>query len=109
MLAWKYIGVVSLMRKPSGKQKEILDFVRSFMLKNHGHSPTYREIQNELGLSSPSVVNYHLKKLEENNYIRVNKTFKDKKPLTTHMITKVGIAAFKLHISALEKMIKKMK
>ena len=60
------------MRKPSGKQKEILDFVRSFMLKNHGHSPTYREIQNELGLSSPSVVNYHLKKLEEEGHLRLS-------------------------------------
>jgi DNA-binding MarR family transcriptional regulator len=51
----------------------------------------------------------HLKKLEENSYIRVNKSFQNKKPLTTHAITKAGSVAFKQHINALEKMIKKIK
>jgi DNA-binding MarR family transcriptional regulator len=51
----------------------------------------------------------HLKNLEENNYIKVNKGFIGRKTNTTYSITKAGEKAFQSHLDALEKMIKNMK
>ncbi len=51
----------------------------------------------------------HLKKLEEAEYIKVDKSFFNKKPLTMYSTSKLGKLAFKQHINALEKMIKKLK
>lgn len=51
----------------------------------------------------------HIKKLEENDYIKIEKTFVFKKPQTTYKITKSGKKAFTEHILALEKMIKSIK
>lgn len=51
----------------------------------------------------------HLKKLEENNYIKNEKSFVFKKPQTTYKITKQGKKAFNEHVTALEKMIQNLK
>ena len=51
----------------------------------------------------------HLKALEENNIIKVEKGFIGRKTNTTYAITKTGEKEFKLHIAALEKMIKSTK
>lgn len=51
----------------------------------------------------------HLKALEENNIIKVAKGFIGRKTNTTYSITKSGEKEFKLHITALEKMIKSTK
>ncbi len=48
----------------------------------------------------------HLKTLEENAYIKVQKGFIGRKTNTMYSITKAGEKAFKLHLDALEKMIK---
>lgn len=48
----------------------------------------------------------HLKTLEENNYIKVSKGFIGRKTNTTYSVTKNGEKAFKLHLEALEKMIR---
>lgn len=48
----------------------------------------------------------HLKTLEENNYIKVSKGFIGRKTNTTYSVTKNGEKAFKLHLDALEKMIR---
>ncbi len=48
----------------------------------------------------------HLKTLEENNYIKVQKGFIGRKTNTTYSVTKAGEKAFKLHLEALENMIK---
>lgn len=50
----------------------------------------------------------HLKPLEENKYIKVNKSFIGKKTNTTYSITKSGDKAFRQHIEALEKMIRQV-
>ena len=50
----------------------------------------------------------HLKGLEENGYIRVQKGFIGRKTNTTYSATKLGEKAFKAHLDALEKMIKKL-
>ncbi|MBA4322344.1 MAG: transcriptional regulator [Odoribacter sp.] len=47
----------------------------------------------------------HLKALEEKELIRVNKQFVGRKPNTTYKITKQGVALFKMHLKALERLI----
>jgi DNA-binding MarR family transcriptional regulator len=51
----------------------------------------------------------HIKALEENSYIKVNKGFIGRKTNTTYTVTKVGQKAFQQHLAALEKMIKGIK
>ena len=51
----------------------------------------------------------HLKALEENSIIKVEKGFIGRKTNTTYSISKTGEKAFKAHIEALEKMIRSTK
>jgi DNA-binding MarR family transcriptional regulator len=51
----------------------------------------------------------HLKTLEDNGYVKVQKGFIGRKTNTTYTVTKAGEKAFQLHIEALEQMIKGMK
>lgn len=48
----------------------------------------------------------HLKTLEENGFIKVHKGFIGRKTNTVYSITKSGEKAFKLHLDALEAMIR---
>lgn len=48
----------------------------------------------------------HIKTLEENSIIKVQKGFIGKKTNTTYSVTKAGEKAFKAHLEALEKMIR---
>jgi DNA-binding HxlR family transcriptional regulator len=51
----------------------------------------------------------HLKTLEENKFIKVEKGFIGRKTNTTYSITKAGEKAFRQHLEALEKMIQATK
>lgn len=51
------------------RQKEILDFILEFQ-KEHGISPTHREICTRFGYSSYGTVHKHLKLLTEKGYIK---------------------------------------
>ena len=53
------------------RQKEILDFIRSFKAEN-GFTPTHKEICVAFGYSSYGTVHKHLKLLEEKGYLRRN-------------------------------------
>ena len=53
----------------SSKQKRIVDFISSFWEK-HGYPPTVRDIAKGCGVSSTSVVDYNLKRLEQLGAIR---------------------------------------
>lgn len=48
----------------SGRQQQILDFIRSF-IDEHGYPPTVRDIQKGCGVSSTSVVDYNLNVLRK--------------------------------------------
>ena len=50
----------------------------------------------------------HLKTLEENGFIKVQKGFIGRKTNTTYSVTKAGEKAFKQHLDALEQMIKSL-
>lgn len=51
------------------RQKEILDFLKTFIEK-HGYAPSLTEIAADFGLSSPATVHEHLKALEEKGFIQ---------------------------------------
>ena len=48
----------------------------------------------------------HIKALEDNGYVKIQKGFIGKKTNTTYSVTKAGEKAFRTHLDALEKMIK---
>jgi repressor LexA len=52
----------------SHRQQAMLDFIRSFMVET-GYPPTIREIGRAVGISSTSVVNYNLNRLQEMKYL----------------------------------------
>ncbi len=60
------------MKTLSHRQQAILDFIGAF-LDDNDYPPTIRDIQQELGISSTSVVDYNLKVLEERDHIRRNR------------------------------------
>ncbi|MCK9494693.1 MAG: transcriptional repressor LexA [Dehalococcoidia bacterium] len=53
----------------SAKQRGILQFLEDFIAK-HDYPPSIRDIQNGCDISSTSVVDYNLKRLEEKGFIR---------------------------------------
>lgn len=80
------------MVKPlSRKQKAIVDFIAAFS-EDHSYPPTIREIQEGLGISSTSVVDYNLKVLEQRNAIRRNRNISrgielvDRQPVRSNMM-----------------------
>jgi repressor LexA len=55
--------------KLSHRQQEILEFIREFM-DEHQFPPTVRDIQAGCQISSTSVVDYNLHKLQQNNFLK---------------------------------------
>lgn len=51
------------------KQKEILDFITEFIKVNE-YSPSYREIGEHLGLSSPATIYEHIRGLEDKGFLK---------------------------------------
>lgn len=51
----------------------------------------------------------HIKALEKEKYLSVNKTFVDRKPNTKYRITERGRNAFRKHLDALEQVIRLQK
>ncbi len=57
------------MKKLSVRQEKILDLIQEF-LEEQGYPPTVRDIQYACNISSTSVVDYNLKILQKEGYIR---------------------------------------
>lgn len=55
-------------KKLSDRQESMLGFIRGFLGEN-GFPPTIREIGKAVGISSTSVVNYNLNRLEERGFL----------------------------------------
>lgn len=68
----------------------------------------FNELKELLEITDGNLAS-HLKALEENKIIKVEKGFIGRKTNTTYSITKAGEKDFKLHIAALEKVIKSTK
>lgn len=65
----------------------------------------FNELKELLQITDGNLAS-HLKTLEENAYIKVQKGFIGRKTNTTYAISKAGEKAFKQHLDALEQMIK---
>ncbi len=65
----------------------------------------FNELKELMAITDGNLAS-HMKTLEENSYIKVQKGFIGRKTNTTYSITKAGEKAFKLHLEALEKMIR---
>lgn len=73
----------------SERQQNILRFIISFM-GSHEYPPTIREIGEEVGISSTSVVNYNLAKLEEYELIARDREVSRGLSLNRQRLTELG-------------------
>jgi DNA-binding MarR family transcriptional regulator len=64
----------------------------------------FNELKELLSITDGNLAS-HLKTLEESSYVKIEKGFIGRKTNTTYSVTKAGEKAFKLHLTALEKMI----
>lgn len=78
----------------------------SVLLASEGYD--FVDLKALLGLSDGNLAS-HMKALEKEAYIRVEKTFRGRKPLTTYFATAKGKAAFEKHLQALEQLIETQK
>nr|WP_319268016.1 transcriptional regulator [uncultured Draconibacterium sp.] len=65
---------------------------------------SFNELKDLLELTDGNLAS-HIKALEKEKFISVNKTFIGKKPNTTYTVTSSGSKAFELHLKALEDLI----
>ena len=68
----------------------------------------FNSLKDLLGVTDGNLAS-HLKGLEKEEYILVNKSFLGRKPNTTYQVTEKGRKAFIDHLDALEKLIKQQK
>jgi len=69
---------------------------------------SFNELKEYLDLTDGNLAS-HVKALEKDGFIDVNKSFVGKKPHTSYFITKEGVNAFNQHLKALENLIKSQK
>ncbi|MFM2393032.1 MAG: hypothetical protein RLZZ546_1014 [Bacteroidota bacterium] len=68
----------------------------------------YNALKELLDLTDGNLAS-HIKALEKEDYIKIEKSFFGKKPNTKYKATKLGIKAFTAHINAVEKLIQGIK
>ena len=97
-----------IMKNPIENLNKIFDSrvrlgIMSVLLVNE--EVNFNELKELIEITDGNLAS-HLKTLEENGFIKVQKGFIGRKTNTTYMVTKSGEKAFKVHLEALEKMIK---
>jgi len=98
------------MKNPIADLNKIFDSrirlgVMSMLVVNHEIS--FNDLKQMLELTDGNLAS-HLNTLEQAEFIKVHKGFVGRKTSTTYSITDLGKQAFKSHLDALEKMIKKL-
>lgn len=68
----------------------------------------YNTLKEALDLTDGNLAS-HIKALEKEQYIKVEKSFLGKKPNTRYAVTDLGRHAFELHLKALEDLLKQLK
>lgn len=66
---------------------------------------TFGELKELLDMTDGNLAT-HLKAIEKEDFISVNKEFVNRKPQTTYAATKAGKVAFEAHLKVLEELIK---
>ncbi len=67
----------------------------------------FNDLRDSLGVTDGNLAS-HIRALEENNLISVNKRFIGKKPNTSYSITEIGLKLFRNHLKSLEKIIRSL-
>ncbi len=80
--------------------------IMSVLMANERYD--FNSLKELLGITDGNLAS-HLKALEKDEYILVNKTFVGRKPNTNYEATKKGRTAFEQHLAALELLIKQQK
>lgn len=57
--------------KLTKRQNQILKFIKDYIV-GHDYSPSYREIGDELGISSSATVHQHIQNLKEKGFVNLN-------------------------------------
>lgn len=96
------------MINPIGQLNKIFDSrirlgIMSSLLVNE--SLSFNELKELIEVTDGNLAT-HLKTLEENGFIKVQKGFVGRKTNTSYSVTKAGVKAFRQHLEALEKMIR---
>jgi len=68
----------------------------------------FNSLKEVLGVTDGNLAS-HMKALEREKYISVNKSFKNKKPNTRYKATERGRTIFKKHLDGLEQVIRQQK
>lgn len=63
----------------------------------------FNELKTKVG-ATDGTLSVHLRKLEEAGYIAIEKTFRDRRPLTRAKLTPEGRKAFRVYLDALGKL-----
>jgi len=69
---------------------------------------SFTELRDALGMTDGNLTT-HIKALQQEGYISVTKSFKDRRPLTTCSLTAAGRKAFGEYIDLLEKIVRQTK
>jgi DNA-binding HxlR family transcriptional regulator len=77
--------------------------IMSVLIVNDSYD--FNSLKATLGVTDGNLAS-HLKALEENSLIRVNKQFIGRKPNTSYSITETGAQLFRTHLKALEDIIR---
>jgi DNA-binding HxlR family transcriptional regulator len=77
--------------------------IMSVLMVNDSYD--FNSLKEALGVTDGNLAS-HLKALEENYLIKVNKQFIGRKPNTSYSVTTDGARSFRLHLKALEEIIK---
>ncbi|MCZ4244329.1 winged helix-turn-helix domain-containing protein [Pedobacter punctiformis] len=98
------------MKNPIADLNKIFDSrirlgVMSMLIVNNDIA--FNDLKQMLELTDGNLAS-HLNTLEQAEFIKVRKGFIGRKTSTTYSITELGKQAFKAHLDALEKMIKKL-
>ena len=96
------------MKNPIGNLNKVFDSrirlgVMSILLVNE--EINFNDLKELINVTDGNLAS-HIKALEENGYIKVQKGFIGRKTNTVYSATKTGEKAFRTHLDALERMIK---
>jgi len=69
---------------------------------------SFTELRDALGMTDGNLTT-HVRALQQEGYVSVTKSYKDKRPLTTCSLTAAGRKAFTAYIDLLEKIVRQNK
>jgi len=97
---------VAVLNKIIHEQARLL--ILTYLTSNEKKEISFNELQEKLEFTSGNL-SIQLKKLNEAQYVKINKTFKDNKPYTTVLITPRGAKALNSYIEEMEGIIRTLK